>query len=257
MEESTSDQVPDESPSELQVDAERAVQLLSDGELGLIGPVLSSSNYTFLVSVDDGELKAWAIYKPGRGEIPLWDFPRGTLGLREVCAYLISQVLGWPLIPPIVLRNGPHGPGTVQLYIDADPEAHYFTLRDERQADLLPVALFDVLANNADRKGGHLLLDRHERIWAIDNALTFHQEPKLRTVVWDFAGETIPEPYLDDLAVLQFQLEGEEATLRQVFRKLLAEAELAALMERLQHLLTTQVFPYPDPGRRHVPWPLI
>jgi uncharacterized repeat protein (TIGR03843 family) len=257
MEESASDQILEESPSELSIDAERAAQLLSDGQLGLIGPVLSSSNYIFLVSVDDGELQTWAIYKPRRGESPLWDFPRGTLGLREVCAYLLSQVLGWPLIPPVVLRNGPHGPGTVQIYIDADPEAHYFALRDERQADLLPVALFDVLANNADRKGGHLLLDRHDQIWAIDNALTFHHEPKLRTVVWDFAGEAIPEPYLGDLAVLQSQLSNDEAALHQVLRKLLAEVELASLIGRLRHLLATQVLPYPDPSRRHVPWPLI
>jgi uncharacterized repeat protein (TIGR03843 family) len=235
---------------------ERIVQLLLEGRVELVGQIPSSSNVIFLASVVEGDLQALAIYKPHRGERPLWDFPQGTLCLREVVAYVVSRALGWPLIPPTVLRDGPHGIGALQLFIDADPEASYFSLCEERQADLLPVALFDVLANNADRKGGHLLLDEWGRIWAIDNALTFHSEPKLRTVIWDFAGEPIPDSYRADLRELQEQLAG-EGPLRETLGKLLAEEEVAALSARLKALLDDPVFPLPDPHRRQVPWPLV
>jgi len=234
---------------------ERIVQLLAQGHLELAGRLLSS-NAIFLATVEDAELRTLAIYKPRRGETPLWDFPDGSLGLREVGAYLLSRVLGWPLIPPIVLRAGPYGVGTVQLYIDALPEAHYFVLRDERRADLLPVALFDLLTNNADRKAGHLLLDGWGRIWAIDNALTFHAEPKLRTVIWDFAGEPIPGAYLEDLRALQTRLKPRSA-LSRTLAKLLSRRDLAALRCRLEALVQEGVFPPPDPTRRQVPWPLV
>ena len=186
----------------------------------------------------------------------MWDFPHGTLYLREVAAYVVSRALGWPLIPPTVLRDGPYGPGALQLYIDADPEANYFTFREERLPDLLPVALFDILVNNADRKGGHLLLDRWGRIWAIDNALTFHPEPKLRTVIWGFAGELIPEECLVDLHQLEQQL-GRGNALRQRLARLLIDDEIAALQDRLATLLETSVFPLPDPTCRQVPWPVV
>lgn len=235
---------------------ERAMRLLSQGRMEILGPIPSSSNLIFLVAVDDGDLRAVAVYKPRRGERSLWDFPPGTLCLREVTAHAVSQVLGWPLIPPTVLRDGPHGPGAVQLYIGADPEANYFTFREERWSDLVPVALFDVLANNADRKGGHLLLDRAGRIWAIDNALTFHAESKLRTVIWDFAGEPVPEKYLLDLRRFQEQM-AHQSTVRQMLDQLLTEDEISALDARLAALLEVTVFPYPDPTRRQVPWPII
>ena len=169
---------------------------------------------------------------------------------------MVSRALGWPLIPPTVLRDGPHGIGALQLFIDADPEANYFSLCEERRPDLLPVALFDILANNADRKGGHLLLDERDHIWAIDNALTFHSEPKLRTVIWDFAGEPIPEAYQADLRELQEQL-ASEGPLRETLVKLLTREEIAALGARLAVLLESPVFPQPDPHRRQVPWPLV
>jgi hypothetical protein len=238
------------------VEPERAVQLLLQGHVELVAQILPSSNLIFLASVAGDDLQALAIYKPSRGERPLWDFPQGTLCLREVAAYAIGQILGWPLIPPTVLREGPRGIGALQLFIDADAESTYFSLSDERRTDLLPVALFDVLANNADRKGGHLLLDRWDRIWAIDNALTFHAEPKLRTVIWDFAGEPIPEAYLADLQRLQEELTGESVQ-RQTLARLLAEEEIAALEVRLAVLLENPVFPHPDPQRRQVPWPLV
>jgi uncharacterized repeat protein (TIGR03843 family) len=232
------------------------MRLLFQGRVVLLRQILPSSNVTFLTSVDDGDVRALAVYKPRRGERPLWDFPHGTLCLREVASYVVSQALGWPLIPPTVLRDAPHGPGALQLYVDADPEANYFTFREERLPDLLPVALFDVLVNNADRKGGHLLLDRWGRIWAIDNALTFHPQPKLRTVIWDFAGESIPEEYVTDLRRLQERL-AREGTLRQTLARLLAEDEIAALQARLAAMLASTAFPLPDPACRQVPWPMV
>lgn len=232
------------------------MRLLSQGRMTLLGQILPSSNFTFLASVDDGDLHTLAVYKPKQGERPLWDFPHGTLCLREVAAYVVSRALGWPLIPPTVLRNGPHGSGALQLYIDADPEANYFTFCEERLSDLLPVALFDVLVNNADRKGGHLLLDRWGRVWAIDNALTFHPQPKLRTVIWDFAGELVPEEYLADLRQLQEHLV-QESTLRRTLTGLLIEDEMAALQARLTTMLESGTFPTPDPARRQIPWPVV
>ncbi len=245
----------DASPPVL-VEPERVVQLLLEGGVELVGQILSSSNVIFLASVTGDDLQALAVYKPHRGERPLWDFPQGTLCLREVAAYVVSRALGWPLIPPTVLRDGPHGVGALQLFIDADLEATYFSLREERRADLFPVALFDILSNNADRKGGHLLLDEWDRIWAIDNALTFHAEPKLRTVIWDFAWEPIPGAYQSDLSELQEQLAG-EGPLREKLAKLLTEEEIAALNARLAALLENPVLPHPDPHRRQVPWPLV
>jgi hypothetical protein len=238
------------------VPLERVIGLLQQGHIELVAQVLPSSNLIFLTSVSDDELQALAIYKPHRGERPLWDFAQGTLCLREAAAYAVSQALGWPSIPPTVLRDGPHGLGALQLFIDADHEVNYFSFHEDRRSDLLPVALFDLLANNADRKGGHLLLDRQDRIWAIDNALTFHAEPKLRTVIWDFAGQATPDAYLADLARLQGELAG-DSVVRRTLDKLLAEEEVAALQERLTWLLGARTFPQPDPDRRQVPWPLI
>ena len=238
------------------VERDRAIQLLSQGQMTVLGQILASSNYAFLARVEDDGLQALAVYKPRRGEIPLWDFPQGTLCVREVAAYLLSQALGWPLIPPTVLREGSYGPGMLQLYIEADVEAHYFTLRGQRRADLIPVAIFDILTNNADRKGGHLLLDREDRIWAIDHALTFHPEPKLRTVIWDFAGEPVPQAYLAGLNELLTHLAPRDPFCG-MLAKLLAEDEVCALRQRVEGLLAAAVFPEPDPARRQVPWPPI
>ena len=238
------------------VEPEQVVQLLAQGQVELVGQILVSSNVIFLASVAHQGLQTLAIYKPYQGERPLWDFPPGTLCLREVAAYVVSQALGWPLIPPTVLRDGPHGTGALQLFIDANPDVTYFSLCEERLPDLLPIALFDLLANNADRKGGHLLLDRWDRIWAIDNALTFHIEPKLRTVIWDFAGEPVPEAYQADLRELQERVD-DEGPLCEMLAKLLTEEEIASLRARLSALLEKPVFPYPDPDRRQVPWPLV
>jgi len=217
---------------------------------------LWGSNFTFLVQVSSGELQLAAVYKPVRGETPLWDFPPGTLASREVAAYWVSEALGLGMVPPTVLREeGPDGPGSLQLFVDADPERHYFTFSDQQKERLRPVALFDLVVNNADRKGGHILLGPSEHLWLIDHGLCFHQDYKLRTVVWDFVGQPIPQELLEDLrrALEDLQKGGQ---LRQHLEALLSPAEIQATIRRARALLEKAVFPEPGPGRPY-PWPLV
>jgi len=237
-------------------DLENSLSWLASGEIELIGRIVHSRNAVFVVQIETPEREGLAIYKPREGEYPLWDFLAGTLCRREVAAYCLSRSLGWPPIPPTVLRDGPLGTGMVQQFIEADPEATYFTLREERLAHLLAVAAFDHLTNNADRKAGHLLVDAAGQIWAIDHALTFHVEPKLRTVIWDFAGQPIPERCQRDLRRVDTILRAGQP-LEQELRSLLTSQEISALRRRLGDLLTSGRFPAPDPDRRQVPWPLI
>lgn len=221
-----------------------------------VGRVVETRNTVFLVRLTDGERRHLAIYKPCEGEYPLWDFPRGTLCLRERAAYLLSLALGWPRIPPTVLREGFSGRGSVQQFIEFRPEASYFTLQEERRADFLPVALFDHMVNNADRKAGHLLFDEAGRLWAIDQALTFHVDLKLRTVIWDFAGEPIPETCVRDLRRVRSDL-APGRDLEAALADLLDAREMAALRQRIDELLAAGVFPQPDPNRVCLPWPLV
>lgn len=243
----------DEKP--ITVDLERILCLLAEGEIDLQGQLPWSSNYSFLANVRDGRLACVAVYKPQRGERPLWDFPDGTLCLREYATFIVSQALGWELVPPTVLRNGPYGLGSIQLFVDADPDDHFFNLREEHSADFQRVALFDVLINNADRKGGHCLRDRFGHLWCIDHGLTFNAQPKLRTVIWDYAGQPIPPKMLDDLEALKTRLRNSNG-IRQTLERLLSPREIEALQARLDQLLKTGRFPKPGPGR-NVPWPLI
>ena len=233
------------------------MHLLSDGEIEVNGLVPWSSNTTLLVTVRDPELSVLAIYKPQRGERPLWDFPYGSLGMREVAAYLVSDALGWDLVPPTVLRRGPHGLGSMQFFVRAEEDAHFFTIQGEKAYthDLQRLAAFDAIVNNADRKAGHCLIDEDGRLWAIDNALTFHAEPKLRTVIWDYAGDPLPESILSDLEALSDAL-GHEKSLRGELRELLSRSEVSALRRRVHGLIRAGCFPEPGPGRP-VPWPLI
>jgi uncharacterized repeat protein (TIGR03843 family) len=241
------------------VELEAAVDRLQGGELTVEGRLPWSSNLTFLVRVgpapgraaEDDEL--FAVYKPGRGERSLWDFPDG-LYRREVAAFELSEMLGWGLVPPTLLRDdGPFGPGCVQLFVEADYEQHYFTLIDTGgyEDDLRAICLFDAVANNADRKSGHVLVGPGGRLWAVDHGLCFHRQPKLRTVIWDFAGEPVPGARLGDLEHLCEVDRGR-------FAGLLDATEVSAISERARHLLHTRVFPEPVAGDRPpYPWPLV
>lgn len=230
------------------------VTLLERGELRLLGVLPRASNFTFLAEVRNGDDARLAVYKPRHGETPLWDFPPGTLCNREVAAYLVARQLGWPNVPLTLLREGPHGEGSVQLFVEADPAEHYFTLR-ERHADLFrAVAAFDVVAGNGDRKAGHCLLAPDGTIWVVDHGLCFSEQPWLRTVIWDFAGEEIPGPLVDDLRDLRVALRS--GPLRRSLLELLTEEEVEAAAARAGALVAGGRFPEPGPGRSH-PWPAI
>lgn len=237
------------------LDFEQAMSLLRDGELSEVHGLLPwGSNYTFLMSVASGDCQSLAVYKPRQGEQPLWDFPRGTLCLREAAAFVVSQALGWNIVPPTVLRDGPHGYGSLQLYVPHDPDQHYFTFGPSHRKQLRRIALFDYIINNADRKGGHCLIDHLGFIWAIDHGIAFHAHDKLRTVIWDFAGSAIPKELLSDLQRLCADLS--HGTLVEELELLLLPAEIRALRRRTTQLVDFAVYPEPGSGRSY-PWPPI
>lgn len=229
---------------------------LLHGEVLACRPLLSGSNRAFLLSLKDGNKGGHkAIYKPRSGERPLRDFPHGTLYARECAAYLVAKASGWNFVPPTVVRGGPYGIGSVQVFVEAEPGASYFTLRDTHRDELRTMALFDLLANNADRKGGHCLGGVDGRVWGIDHGLTFHTYPKLRTVIWDFCGDPIPGELLDDVYALAAQL-ASQTRLYQELSLLLSGAEIGALEQRLETILKSPVFPDLDPYY-NIPWPMI
>jgi uncharacterized repeat protein (TIGR03843 family) len=239
------------------VDIEGALALLSQGEMEKPHGLMPwSSNYTFLVTVRHASTETMAVYKPCQGERPLWDFPDGTLALRELAAFYVSRATGWDFIPPTVLRDGFLGLGAVQLFIEANPEENYFTLRDEHVPVFQRVAAFDYIANNADRKGGHCLKGKDGHIWTIDHGLTFHPEYKLRTVIWDFAGQPIPNDILEDLQQLQRALDQPSNSIMSDLTPLLTGHEMVMLRRRLDRILTTGIFPLPGAGR-NIPYPPI
>lgn len=233
----------------------RAVEVLTRGRLDLLGQLPWSSNTTLLVSARLDEQTAYAIYKPRRGERPLWDFPAGTLCQREVAAYVVSEALGWGLVPPTVLRRGPLGMGAVQLFVDHDPQAHYLTLAAPDPSTVQRLVAFDLAINNADRKSGHVLEDPAGRLWAIDHGIAFHAEPKLRTVIWDYAGLPIERPIHTDLTGLAACLADPGSTLTQTLGELLSPAELRAIRRRIQSATDAGTYPDTDPRRREIPWP--
>lgn len=230
------------------------VRLLESGEVEPLGVLPRASNYTFLARVREGDDELLAVYKPRSGEAPLWDFPDGTLCRREVAAYALSMALGWPRVPPTVLREGPHGLGSVQRFVSFDPNQHYFTMRDDRPDEFRRVALFDIVANNADRKSGHCLLDDAGEIFVVDHGVCFSSEPKLRTVIWDFVGEDIPPGMLEDLRSLQPRLA--TGPVRDRLVELLSRSEVGAADRRLAELVELGRFPEPGPGRPY-PWPIV
>ncbi len=228
------------------------LELLAEGELEVLGRLPWSSNYSFLAMVRLRGIEQRAVYKPGRGERPLWDYP-GGLFRREVAAYELSAALALGIVPETVLRlEGPHGEGSVQRFVDADFAEHYFTLLNEplHHAQLRRIAAFDLLINNGDRKGGHLIIDWEGRIWGIDHGLCFHVEGKLRTVMWDFAGEELPAEVLACCELVADSIPDPVAAL-------LEGDECAALRRRAVRLLRKPLFPSPREDHRAYPWPLV
>jgi len=238
----------------LSTEQELALTVLCNAEMELEGLMPWSSNYTFLVQLSNTQVSARAIYKPGEGERPLWDFPSKTLHKREFLSYLLSQSLGWPSIPATVLRDGPHGVGSVQLFIDADYEVHYFTLRDNVTLDdtFREVALFDLIANNADRKAGHCLQDKQGHIWAIDHGLTFHDEFKLRTVIHEVCNESIPKSLQEDVTHL-YKLLCQSTEFVDILKEYITVKEIEALKQRVKALLSQGHYPHLSPY--NVPYP--
>ena len=228
------------------------------GKLLVEGQFIYGSNYTFMAASQYQEETFKAVYKPLRGERPLWDFPGQTLARREVAAFLVSEALGWNLVPPTVFRteNAPLGPGSVQLFIEHDPDLHYFTFRRKHKKCLPKVMLFDLLINNADRKGGHLLFNPQGDLFLIDHGLSFHVEDKLRSVVWDYAGEPIPPELLADVERIIPAL-SPGGDLYCALEPHLARDEIAALGQRAQDLLASGEYPLPPEDRRAYPWPLV
>ncbi len=228
--------------------------VLTHGSLELKGQFMLGSNYTFLVTVRYEGQEIPAVYKPARGEQPLWDFPEASLAGREVAAYLVGEALGFGLVPPTALRDGPFGHGSLQQFIDYDPGYHYFTFTPADRQRLRPAALFDLLVNNADRKGSHFLIQKHSRyLYLIDHGLCFHEEDKLRTVLWDFAGEPIPENLLAALAAFRVMLSN--PSLSAALEPYLSPGEITALAARADVLLKTHTFPIPPEDRRAFPYP--
>jgi uncharacterized repeat protein (TIGR03843 family) len=239
-------------PADERASAADALNVLSRGAVELEGRMPWSSNATFLVTVTLDDVATPAVYKPHRGERELWDFPDG-LYLREVAAYELSVALGWGIVPETVLRHdGPLGAGSFQRFVQADFSEHYFTLLDkpEHHDALRVIAAFDLVANNADRKSGHCLLGDDDRIWAIDNGLSFHVDPKLRTVMWDFAGQRIDASLLADVARVA---QSPPAALG----GLLHADEVAALVDRACTVVRIGTYPAPPPGHQAYPWPLV
>lgn len=233
------------------------LRTLKHGEMTLQGQFSWSSNYTFLVTVGragEGEPLA-GVYKPARGERPLWDFSPASLAHRETAAYLVSEALGWHIVPPTVYRpDGPFGEGSLQLFIGHDPEHHYFRFSSEEKRELGRVVLFDLVVNNADRKGGHLIVDERGKIWLIDHGICFHEEDKMRTVIWDFAGKTIPQRLRTDVARFMEGLSGPDEMYPDL-RPHLTEGEISALHRRASHWSKARRYPYPPEDRRAFPYP--
>ena len=234
-----------------ELDNDEQLNILLRGEISVAMRMPYSSNSTYLVSVSLDDKSIQAIYKPMRGERPLWDFKPG-LHRREVAAYRLSEAMGLGCVPATVLRDGPSGEGSVQLLIEADSDEHYFTIFEQHQDlhdQFRAMCVFDILANNTDRKSGHVLVDKNSHVWGIDHGLCFATDFKLRTVIWEFGSEDIGESLLAKIEPLTQTVPLEVATL-------LSEQEVFAITERAKWLFDCARFPV-DPSGRHYPWPLV
>jgi uncharacterized repeat protein (TIGR03843 family) len=239
------------------IDKTAIIDILLNGEIDLRGQFTLGSNYTFLVGLNHPSGSVQAVYKPQQGEIPLWDFPPESLAGRENAAYILSEALGWELVPPTAMRSSdPLGRGSLQLYIPHDPEINYFSFDDATIQRLKPTALFDLVINNADRKGSHIILDEDQHIWLIDHGLCFHPSPKLRSVIWDFADQSVPAELVHDLVGVLEQLHpGEE--LSGELSQFIGPEEISALKSRILNIINHPIYPKPDTHKRQFPWPLV
>ncbi len=234
-----------------------ALRILGEGELEIVGRLVDASNAVLYCRVrgpgpDGAEAELACVYKPVRGERPLWDFPVGTLANRERAAYLVSEAAGWAIAPPTVLRDGPFGRGMVQRWVDVDESVDVVDLVRRSDRRLRRIALFDAVVNNADRKGGHLLPVPGGHVHGVDHGICFAAEPKLRTVLWGWRGRPLGAKERGTLERLRTALDGE---LGASLRELLSRREVAAISRRLEDLLASGRFPQPDPERPAIPWP--
>lgn len=242
----------DHEPREIEVTLEAfasvadAEQYLAEAEIIACEPISWGSNYSFATALRRDDEQRLAVYKPRRGEAPLWDFPDGTLYRREYASFVVTRALGWSIVPATVIRDGPYGVGTVQQYVDHDTKANPETFRQTHEGDLLRIALFDIFANNADRKSNHTLLGTDGRLWGIDHGLTFNAVTKLRTVIWDFVGEPIPNDVISEMRGLLADPIRHHALNAQL-EDLLDRSEIATFFARFERLLRTGKFPNLDP----------
>jgi uncharacterized repeat protein (TIGR03843 family) len=229
---------------------EDALRLLRCGTLDLEGRLLDASNATLYCRIEHEDLAGYCVYKPVRGERPLWDFPDGTLAEREAAAYEVSAATGWEIVPPTVLREGPFGFGMCQLWIDIDEDVDLAALARSSHPDLRRMALFDAVINNADRKGGHLLPTPEGHVYGVDHGVTFHSEDKLRTLLWNWRGRRFTG---DERAMLE-RLRDDTVLLNRL-TELLTPAEVASYDRRIARLLTSGLFPQPSGDWPAIPWP--
>ena len=233
-------------------DHEEALRLLRDGELDLEGRLLDASNVTLVGTVRTGTLQAECVYKPVAGERPLWDFPDGTLAGREVSAHLVSEATGWRIVPPTILRDGPFGPGMVLLWMDGDASVDLGALVRRDLPALRRMAVFDAVVNNADRKGGHIIPTPDGHVYGVDHGICFSPDPKLRTLLWRWAGKPLPVAALEVLERLADDLRGD---LGEQLHEHLTRREVRRTQERVAELLRTGRHPEPSGEWPALPWP--
>ncbi len=245
------------SKEHLHIQLNRITEILEKGSIQVEGQFTFSSNYTFLTSVDFEKSSCKAVYKPQKGETPLWDFPPDTLANRETAAFLLSEALSWGYVPPTIIRaDAPFGRGSLQWFIPHDPEINYFSFSEGTKENLRPVVVFDLIVNNADRKGSHVILGNQGKIWLIDHGICFHQKPKLRTVIWDFIGERISDEIIHDLYLLTDKLTPNSPLIGEL-EQLLSSQELITLIMRIKQIIRVPFFPVPDKNSRPFPFPLV
>jgi hypothetical protein len=234
------------------LDLAEALDLLRTGRLSVEGRLVDASNTTLYCSLSRDGIAAACVYKPVRGERPLWDFPDGTLAAREAAAYVVSTALGWNVVPPTVLRDGPFGEGMVQLWIDGDEAVDLGRLIRADRVPLRRMAVFDAVVNNADRKGGHLIPVPGGHVYGVDHGVSFHAQDKLRTVLWSWAGDPLPDEAVEALSELRAELEG---PLEAALGALLTRREVTAVKRRVDRLLARRRYPEPAGDWPAVPWP--